>query len=121
MEIWKTTVNIYKEKKFSFEEDKFEQKQVEVLAENDEYVCLNDRHFTTLRKAGDTVAYSVVGKESIRIEDGSGYFGRAMTKGIFYTLYSYSKKRPSTIRKEIEEALEKKYGWMVDADLSIIK
>jgi len=121
MKLWKTEAKIYKEKKFSFEKDSFEQTQVDVIAENDNYVCLDDFRFTTIQKSGKGTAYDVIGTKRIRIEDGSGLFGSAFTKGIFYTLYSFEKKRPSTVRKEIEEAIKKKYGWIADVNLDIIK
>lgn len=98
-------------------DDKFEIVEVEVLAENESRVVLNDDCFTILMKKKSDFMTSV-GNESIIIRTNNSICG----DGIFYTLYSYSKKRPATIRKEIEAKIQKEYSWLMnEADLSIIK
>ena len=120
--LYKTTVDIYSHRKYSSDVDKFEVKEVEVLGENEDYLVLNDHFFTKLQKSKKGYAiHSVLGKESINIRDGSGLCGDVLGRGVFYVLYSYSKKRPGTIKKEIEKAIQDKYGWMTSIDLSVIK
>ena len=111
-------VAIYKKPvRFSFDKDEFITKTVDVLAENEMYIVLNDAYFTKLELTGDGVCYSRVGKESIcvRIHDHS------LGKGVFYTLYSEKRRRPSTIKRHIEKHIANKYGWLLgELDLSII-
>ena len=97
-------------------DDKFEIVEVEVLAENETRIVLNDEFFTVkVKKKG---AYNSIEKKEISIRTNNSVCG----DGIFYELYSYSKKRPATIRKEIESKIKAEYSWLMnEADLSIIK
>lgn len=97
-------------------DDKFEIVEVEVLAENETRIVLNDEFFTVkVKKKG---AYNAIEKKEINIRTNNSICG----DGIFYELYSYSKKRPATIRGEIERRIKAEYSWLLDGvDLSIIK
>lgn len=100
-------------------DDKFEIVEVEVLAENETKIVLNDDQFTVLdKKKGNCSFRHCVGNTLINIRTNNSICG----DGIFYTLYSYGKKRPETIRREIEAKIKAEYSWLMnEADLSIIK
>ena len=85
--------------------------EIAALAENDKLLVLNDRYFTVLSKAGKDYIRSCIGKESIRIYANDSVYGSS----VHYSLYSYSKVRASTVRKHIETAIKKKYGFLVNA------
>lgn len=120
--LWKTVVKIYKgERRWSRDGgDSYTVEEVEVAAENETYIIINDWYFTKLekkkRRSDDYGDY--VNHPSIRISVND----RWLDNGVFYTLYSTSKKRPSTIRSEILAAVRDKQGWLAESlDLDFIK
>lgn len=111
-------VQIYKKPTPSYRKDKFEITEVEILAENDHLIIINNYHFTRLEKKGSGICHPIPNRERIDIRCKDDILG----DGVFYTLYSDKKSRPSTIKLHIEKEIYKKFGWLVnDIDLSIIK
>ena len=120
--LWKTNADIITEKGMisSYRcEDRFTQEQVEVLAENDNYIIINDEYFTKINKPSKHSSNydTVLNSQHIAIVTEDKIF----SKGVFYTLYSDSKKRPATVKKEIEDKIQKKFGGFVSIDLGVIK
>lgn len=95
----------------------FKQEVVEILAENEYRLCLNDLRFTTVETGGSYVGKEL-GKPVIQIYNKDSCFGTM----IRYELYTFSKKRPTTIRKEIQAEVDKKFGIFAGSiDLSFIE
>ena len=108
-------VDIYS-RPHSIWENAFISEVVEVAAENEEYIIVNDRSFTRLFKGKrdwDTCLndHSV----SIRATD------RCWEGGVFYSQYSESKVSAKIIKNRIEKAILDKYGFLNNIDLSIVK
>lgn len=95
---------------------KFEAQTFNVLGENGRYIVIDDASFTSIRKSRvdwDTC----LDKPSIRMHARDKVYGTRVT----YTLYTERTKRATTIKKEIEEAIKKKYGFFARGfDLSFI-
>lgn len=104
---------------FSWDEDKYEVKDLSVGLENDTLLVLINDNFTRVRKKGkECFSYPILGKPSISVYNNDSLYGDA----IHYTLYSATNKRPSTIQKEIRAKVKEKFGsFFGDIDLSIIK
>lgn len=104
---------------YSFERDEFKREVLDVLAQNDKYIVLNDSHFTKLEKRGgeNYRLYPTLNKPHIYFKDVLN------AEGIFYSLYSTAQKRTPTIEREIREAAQEKYGWLFsdELDLSILR
>ena len=100
-------------------DNEFTVEEVEILADNGKYLVLNNETFSTLQYACSKYsAYPSIGQESINISTNDSCWGNRVA----YTLYSFSRKRASTIRKEIERAIRDKFGWFSKGlDLRIIK
>lgn len=113
------SVSIYRERRRSWqEESKFFIEEVEVLAENENLLVLNNSRFTRLEKSGKYDWHDVVGKARISIRTNDSILG----DGVFYALYSEKRKRPSTIKKAIQAKIAREYGWLTHGlDLSIIR
>lgn len=99
-------------------ENKFEVTPLEVLAENDRYMVVNDRTFTTLDKTGAKYcAGQPLGEEKICTMSNDRVWGNR----IQYSLYSEKRKTASAIRKAIEKEIHKRFGFFASGiDLSII-
>lgn len=95
---------------------KFEVTAFDVIGENDKYIAINDYRFTSIRKEKcDWDA--CLDKPSICLNANDSVYGTRVA----YTLYTEKTKRASTIKKEIEAAIEKKYGFFARGfDLSFI-
>jgi hypothetical protein len=95
---------------------KFEVKAFDVIGENDKYIAINDYGFTSIRKEKcDWDA--CLDKPSISLHANNTVWGTRVA----YSLYTEKTKRASTIKKEIEAAIEKKYGFFARGlDLSFI-
>jgi hypothetical protein len=110
--LYEHRVRIYrKPTKWHFSRDIAEISEIAILAHNDKYVVLNDASFTKLEKKGDGVCWPVINKPIIYFKDVLG------EKGIFYTLYSPSKKRIPTIEGQIRNKAEAEYGWLFSKEL----
>jgi hypothetical protein len=95
---------------------KFEVKAFDVIGENDKYIAINDYGFTSIRK--EKCDWDVcLDKPSISLRANDNVWGTRAT----YSLYTEKIKLASTIKKEIEAAIEKKYGFFARGlDLSFI-
>ena len=97
-------------------EKKYEVMQFNVIGENDRYIAIDDYSFKSIRK--EKCDWDVcLDKPSIGLYANDNVYGTRVT----YTLYTEKTKRASTIKKEIEEAIAKKYGFFARGfDLSFI-
>ena len=97
-------------------EKKFERVEFKVIGENERRLVIDDPFFTSISKVKsgwDTC----LEKPAISLHANDTYGGTRVT----YSLYTEKTKRASTIRKEIEAAIEKKYGFFARGfDLSFI-
>ncbi len=95
---------------------KFEVQEFNVIGENDKYIAIDDFRFKSIRKAKydwDTC----LDKPSICLYANDSVYGTRAS----YTLYTTKTKRAATIKKEIEAAIEKKYGFFARGfDLSFL-
>lgn len=99
-------------------DNRFTVTELLVLGENDRYMVVNNETFTTLDK--QATKYSIgspFNKAAIHASHNDSCWGNRIT----YSLYSDSRKRASTIRREIEREMEKRYGFFVRGlDLSVV-
>ena len=97
-------------------ERKFEVEELNVIGENDRYVVVDNYCFTSLRK--EKAKYDTcLNQVSIHLYANDSVWGNRIT----YSLYTEATKRASTIRKEIEAEIAKKYGFFLGKiDLSFI-
>jgi hypothetical protein len=95
---------------------KFEMQGFNVIGENDKYIAIDNHAFTSIRKEKcDWDA--CLDKPSICLHANDSVYGTRVT----YTLYTEKTKRAATIKREIEAAIEKKYGFFARGfDLSFI-
>ena len=97
-------------------EKKFERMGFNVIGENDKYLAIDDVRFTTIRKERSDWD-TCLDKPSISLHANDGVWGTRVT----YSLYTEKTKRAYTIKKEIEAAIQKKYGFFARGfDLSFI-
>ncbi len=119
------TINHYKIGILKSGESYFEKEKVGVALENDQFIILDVPTFAKLTKNKSyEFSYPRVGVHRIYKRDNeTGSFAnhRTMGNGVFYELYSESKKRPNTIRTEIEKFIDEKFGYLAKIDLSFIK
>ena len=95
---------------------KIEVTAYDVIGENDKYIAINDYRFTSLRKEKSDWD-ACLDKPSISLHANETVWGTR----VMYSLYTEKTKRASTIKKEIEAAIEKKYGFFARGfDLSFI-
>lgn len=94
----------------------FEVQEFNVIGENAKYIVIDDYCFTSLRK--EKYDYDTcLDKPSISLNANDSCWGTRVT----YSLYTEKTKRSATIKKEIEAAIEKKYGFFARGfDLSFI-
>lgn len=94
----------------------FQVTEFNVIAENDRYLAIDDYRFTSLRK--DKSKYDIcLNQVSINLYANDSCWGNRIT----YSLYTDRTKRASTIRKEIEAEIAKKYGFFLgQIDLAFI-
>lgn len=97
-------------------EKKFEAVQFNVIGENERYIAIDNYNFTAIRKEKcdwDTC----LDKPSICLYANDNVYGTRVS----YTLFTEKVKRAATIKKEIEAAIQKKYGFFSRGfDLSFI-
>ena len=116
MEIFYHKVRIYKKPAERYHKDCFEIKKVVIIAENDNYIVIDDAYFTRISKK-KSYCDTCLNVEKINIRTENHILG----DGVFFTLYSEKKLRPSTIKRHIEKKIIAQYGWLNnDIDLSII-
>lgn len=116
MVIYYHRLEIYKQPTKFYNHDSYKVEELHLLAENDRYMVFNDMHFTKIEKLGDGRVYSCLNKPSIYFKDVLG------SQGIFYSVYTEKRMRPSTIKAQIKRKAEKEYGWLLaeSLDLSIL-
>jgi hypothetical protein len=97
-------------------EKKFEAMELNVIGENEHCLAVDNAWFTTIKKKKcdwDTC----LDQPSISLHANDSCWGTRVT----YSLYTEKTKRASTIKKEIEAAIEKKYGFFAKGfDLAFI-
>ena len=97
--------------------NKFDVTELNVIAENDRYIAVDDFRFTSIRKEGDSSLDSVLNKPSISLHANDHIWGDRIS----YTLYTNRVRRAFTIKKQIEAAIVKKYGFYLNSvDLSLL-
>lgn len=112
--IIKHSLEIYKKPtKWNCSKDKFYIKEKNIVAENTDYLILDDKHFTKICKKHNTYssAYFELGKRYINFKN------CLSEQGIFFTLYSSSKMRKSTIIKKVMKEAKKEYGYLFSEEL----
>jgi hypothetical protein len=88
-----------------------------VIAENDEYLAVDDRRFTTLKK-GTSDYETCIDAPSISMAANDSCWGNR----IWSSLYTERTVKAETIRKEIEKAVKKKYGFFIgELNLDVVK
>ena len=98
-------------------EQKFEVTELNVIAENDRYIAVDDFCFTSIRKDSKYEYDTRLNKPSIGLRANDNVWGNRIS----YSLYTDATKRASTIKREIEAAIAKKYGFFLGKiDLSFI-
>ena len=98
-------------------DDSFTVKELNVLGENSMYLVVDDLRFTTIKKDYDKYS-ECLNHERIHIYVSDNVWGSRVT----YCLFTDRTKKASTIRKEIEAAIQKKVGFFTQRiDLSIVK
>lgn len=98
--------------------DGFSVSEIEVVAESDKQLVVVGKYglFVVIRKQ-KTKFDTCLDVESIGLETRDSVWGNRVS----YTLYSYKRKRAATIRKAIEAAITRKFGFFVSGiDLSCI-
>ena len=90
------------------ERNEFKIEQHNVIAENDDYLVIDDRRFTTLKK-GDSDYETCIDKENISLASGDSCWGNR----IWYSLYTEGEVKAATIRKAIDKAVKKKFGFYI--------
>ncbi len=97
-------------------EQKFEVKEFNVIGENDQNLVIDDLHFTTLSQKKRSYSTNL-DDPSIHLYANDTVWGNRIT----YSLYTEKNKHASTIKKEIEAEVAKKYGFFSRGiDLSFI-
>lgn len=108
--VYSHRVEIYTGKKHSFEADRFDVGQAEVLAQNENYIVLNDASFTKLQMKWDKDfnCYPVIQHPSIDVHVKSTIW----SDGVVFQLFAYSQWSPEDIERAIKNAITEKCGWM---------
>lgn len=97
--------------------NEFKVVQHTVIAENDDYLVIDDRRFTTLKKSASDYE-TVLGKPGISLSANDSVWGNR----IGYSVYTEGVVKAATIRKEIDKAIRKKFGFYIGGlDLSCVK
>lgn len=95
---------------------KFEVTEFKVIAENERYIAIDDYRFTSLRKE-KTKYDTCLNQVAISLHSNDSVWGSRIS----YSLYTDKTKRASTIKREIEAEIAKKYGFFLGKiDLSFI-
>lgn len=98
------------------EKNTYKIEKIEIGLENDKYIVLKDISFTKLAKEKN-LTYNEIGKPSIYIRD----WKIESVDGIVYSLYTYKRTRPDTIKNAIHKFIKDKYGYLFNVNLEFIK
>ena len=88
-----------------------------IIADNDEYVCLDDYCFTSIKKKGGNACDSTLNKKVIYSHINDRFWGTRIT----YSLYTDKKKRRSTIKREIQNYIDKEFAFLDNIDMSFLE
>lgn len=99
-------------------ENSFKTRDLDIIKERNGIAVLDDDYFPTVQIDGrDTVARANLNKPSISFSVDCRVWGTSVT----YRLYTDKKKKPETIRREIDKERDRKYGALFAVDLSFIR
>jgi hypothetical protein len=94
----------------------FQVKEYKIIGENEENIVIDNHEFTTIKKKKSTYS-TCLDSHSIGLDNNDACWGNRIS----YSLYTLKSKRASTIKAEIEERIQKKYGFFAKSiDLSFI-
>lgn len=93
--------------------------ELEIIGENDRYMVLKDRTFTTIDKKGEKYCIgSPLNREVIGLSANDSTWGNSIS----YSLYTFKKKTAASIRKAIEKEVINRFGFFMGGlDLSVIQ
>jgi len=95
----------------------FDLKEIQILKENDDYLCLDNKEFSTLSKSkAKSYAYPSVNIPVITHSINDDCWGT----GVRYSIYTRKAIRNSTIKKQIEKYINQKFGSFISIDLSFL-
>jgi hypothetical protein len=98
-------------------EQRFTCSEFNVIAENERYIAIDDHCFTSIHKESKWQHDTRLNKPSISLFSRDSVWGNRIT----YRLYADKPKRASTIKREIEAEIAKKFGFFLGKiDLSFI-
>jgi hypothetical protein len=115
-EIWKFEVTIVSKKGIIRQESSFEKTRLKVLDRKDGFFVVNDDRFSTLTEDKKCRVYPSLDNASIHFYLNDRCFGTQAS----YTLFTRVGKRKETIQKEIQSAVNEKYGGIMSLDFSIL-
>lgn len=95
----------------------FTEETYKIVAENDEYVCLDDYCFTSIKKKSGHSIDSALNKKTIYSHINDRFWGTQIT----YTLYTDKKKRRSTIKRELKNYIDKEFSFLNNIDMSFLE
>lgn len=99
-------------------ENRFKAKDLEILKQRGDIICLDDDYFPTVNVSGKKyIVRPSIEVPLICFNVDCKVWGTSIT----YRLYTQKSKRPATIRKEIDRAREERFGSLFAVDLSFIK
>ena len=99
------------------QESEYINEHIEVIAENENFIVLNDDYFTKVAKVKSWIGF-YAGLDKIKIS--SQVDDRCFGTSVTYYYYGTKDKRASSIKKKIKEYITEKFGCMVNADLSFM-
>lgn len=95
----------------------FKVEPIEVLAENNGYIVINDFSFTSISKAKRDYD-TCLDKNDFSFQTADKFWGNR----IAFTRYSFSRMSAKCIRNKIEAEIKRRFGFFTTAlDLSVIK
>ena len=99
-------------------ENEFSRSEVDILAENENYLVLNNDNFSTISKKKKSLPfYPELEGQSISIDVNDTVWGSRVS----YSLYTYKNTRALTVRNQIEKFIKEKYGFFINGiNLDII-
>lgn len=95
-------------------QNKFEHRVLNVLLENEDYIVIDTFNFQSLRISGKDKELD----KAIIFEMNYNY---ARMDGIYYNFYSYEGRSAKQIKRDIENWITKKYGYLYRVNLDFIK
>ena len=116
--ITKITVTVVSKPGIITEKSEYKTERYPVLAENEHLYCIDDEFYSTVAKSKTyELSRGRVEKPSIHFSTNDSCWGTSFR----YYLWTFKKKKAETIRKEIKEEIEKRYGNLFNINLDFIK